>query len=379
MTLQPKKHQEKFISNYSGKRLLVHEGGTGKTVCACLWLKDNRDSDALVLCPNKVVKKWQATLKEWGTKATVLSSHNFKLTPHKKWSAIVFDEADEYASPLFAKGRSQLTEHAYNLVRTYPTETLLLTATPIRSNPWNLHTLLTLMGQYVDWKKWRDHLFVLEKRPYLPRPAWLPKNEWRELVRPILEKVSDIVLLSECVDDLPPVTEHKVEVKSDKFVNTEWEGTKAFFEEHRHEQKNKVKHILEIAKDYRKVLVVAYYTEQIEELEKQLSKDRQTFAIHGKIPTKKQEDIIKKAQESEECFFIVQASMGAGFDLDTFSCGIFTSMSYAVRDYVQMKFRMRRIHNLHPIVYHYLIAGRCDKAVLSNIEKGKDFVPSEWK
>ena len=122
---------------------------------------------------------------------------------------------------------------------------------------------------------------------------------------------------------------------------------------------------------------MAYYREQIAELEKALSKDRETFAIHGGI--KDQEAVIKKAAESDECYFIVQAGIGAGFDADTFSCVVFASMSYAVRDYVQMKFRVRRIHNLHPVKYYYLIGGHCDRAVLHNIELGKDFIPSEWK
>jgi len=45
---------------------------------------------------------------------------------------------------------------------------------------------------------------------------------------------------------------------------------------------------------------------------------------------------------------------------------------------VQMKFRVRRIHNLHPVIYYYLLGGDCDEAVLSNVEKGKDFIPSEY-
>jgi hypothetical protein len=57
---------------------------------------------------------------------------------------------------------------------------------------------------------------------------------------------------------------------------------------------------------------------------------------------------------------------------------VFASMSYRVRDFVQMKYRVRRIHNLHPVEYNYLIGGRCDKAVKKVIDMGRDFVPSEW-
>jgi superfamily II DNA or RNA helicase len=382
--MKPLKHQEKFVKDYQGKNLLVHEGGTGKTVCACLWLKDGRDLDALIVCPKKVVNKWKKALKDWGTKGTVISKEDFKKYPNNvthHWSARVIDEADEFASPLFvAKNRSALTTAAYTMVKNYPnTPTLLLTATPIRSNPWNLHTLLCLMGNYIDHKKWRDYFFELKypgdpRYRYLQRPAYIPRDDWRTRIRPTLEKYADIVLLKDCVGELPAEEEEKIKIKTPTFELKP--DSKVFFDEHRHEQQNKAKEIIEIGKEYRKILVVAYYREQIEELYKQLSKDKPTFLIYGGI--KDQEKIIEQAQEADDCYFIVQASIGAGFDADKFSCIVFASMSYAVRDYVQMKFRVRRIHNLHPVKYIYLIGGRCDRAVLENIEAGKEFVPSEW-
>lgn len=370
-------HQIKYAQGYKDKGFLVHEGGTGKTVCASVWLHDKRDADALVICPKKVVEKWQATLKAWDTRATVMSKEDFKKTPlKKKWSALVVDEADEFASPLFvAKKRSQLSACLYELIKMYPDmPVLLLTATPIRSNPWNLHTLLCFMGRYIDWKEWREAFFELKRMPYLPRPAYIPKQDWRKNIRIVLEKYADIVLMKDCVGELPPAIHQKVEIFTPKYIKAI--DAKVFFDEHRWEQQNKIPEILELSKEYRKILVVAYYREQIAELEKELSKHRETFAIHG--GEKNQESVIKQAAESDECFFIVQAGIGAGFDADTFSCVVFTSMSYAVRDYVQMKFRVRRIHNLQPVIYYYLLGGRCDKAVLNNIELGKGFIPSEW-
>jgi len=372
-------HQLKYSKGYPDKGLLVHEGGSGKTVCACVWLADGRDRDALVVCPKKIVRKWQTTLITWGTHATVVSKEEFKNLPIKEWSAKVIDEADEFASPLFvAKNRSALSTHLYDLTKAYPDmPTLLLTATPIRSSPWNLHTLLIFYGKYIDWKVWRERFFDLKypggQYRYLTRPAYIPKDTWRTDITHTLERYSDIVLLKDCVD-LPPVLEEVISVATIKYKRQP--DDKVFFSEHRHEQQNKPKHVLEIGKEYRKVLVVAYYREQIEQLEKSLSKDRLTYAVYG--GTKNQEDILKKANEVDECFLICQASLGSGFDADSFSCVIFVSMSYAVRDFIQMKFRVRRIHNLHTVKYYYLLAGRCDKAIYENVEKGKDFIPSEY-
>lgn len=384
--MKPLSHQVKLITGYPDKGFLVWEGGVGKTVGACLWLHDGRDDDALVVCPKKIVLKWQKALKDWDTKATVISKEEFKkdeyYTTHK-WSAKVIDEADEFASPLFvAKKRSQLSASMYELTVKYPDmPTLLLTATPIRSNPWNLHTLLTFYGRYIDWIDWRKEFFEIKypgdpQYRYLTRPAYIPRHDWRSRVRIVLEKYADIVLLRDCVDELPKETEERVKVTTPKYIKKF--DDKPFFDEHRWEQQNKAKEIIEKGKEFRKILVVAYYREQIDQLERELSKDRETFAIHGGINSDKQEPIIEQAQESDECYFIVQASIGAGFDADKFSCVIFASMSYAVRDFAQMKYRVRRINNLHPVIYYYLIGGRCDSAILENVEKGKEFVPSLW-
>lgn len=376
-------HQVKFARGYDGHNLIVHEGGTGKTVCAAVWLHDGRDSDALVVCPKRVVEKWKDALKKWDAKAEVVSKEAFKKLKPRSYSALVIDEADEFASPLFTKARSKLSEALYSQVKEYPNvPILLLTATPIRSTPWNLHSLLCFAGKYVDWKEWRKSFFYLQypdygKYRFLTRPAWMPKPDWRERIRPVLERNADIVLLKDCVGDLPPASDEDVKVSVPKFPGTdELEPRKRFVAEHMHEQQNKAKEILEIGKEYRKVLVVAYYVEQVEALGKELSKDRDTYVVHGSV--KGQEELLRKANASDECFLVVQASLGAGFDADTFSCVVFASMSYAVRDYVQMKYRVRRVHNLHPVRYVHLIGGRCDRAVKDNVDLGRNFVPSEW-
>lgn len=366
-------HQKLFLKKNPDKALLCWEAGTGKTIGACIWLRQNRDSNALVICPKRIKEKWKSTLQEWGTKAIVISKEEFKKSTLQEWSAIVVDELDEFCSPLFiSKLRSQLSTTLYSQIKKTPhTPFLGLTATPVRSSPANLHSALTFIGHYIEWEKWRNNFYELQKLPYLPRPAYLPKKDWREKMRPIIEKYTEIVLLKDCVD-IPEITEEKIYIKNKTKKHYE-----NFFEEHRDEQKEKIKEILKIGKDYNKVFIVAYYREQIETLQKELSKDRETFVIYGGINN--QEEIIQNASKSTNCFFLCQASLGNGFDADSFSCCVFASISYSVRDYIQIKARLCRIHNLHPIHYITLIGGRCDEAILKNIEKGKDFTPSLWK
>jgi superfamily II DNA or RNA helicase len=264
----------------------------------------------------------------------------------------------------------------YNFIKDNPDmPVLLLTATPISSTPANLHTLLCYIGEYYEWKEWRDMFYNLEKKPYLPYPAWIPKRDWRKLIRPFLIKHAHIALMSDCVDFLPPVTEEVIKVPCSKFeVNPEWEPMAAFVAEHRHEQLEKPKVIREIGEGYSKVVVVAHFREQIDQLYKELSKDKQTYVLHGGI--KDQEEVIRQAQEDPECYLICQSSIGAGFDLDTFAVMIFASQGYSYVANIQMRGRIRRIHALKPIKYITLQGGRCDKAVSKQLALGKDFDPN---
>lgn len=362
-------HQKDFLALNLKKALVCFEAGTGKTKVAVEWLRD-KQGNAVVVVPKRIKLKWQKELED--IKAIVLTKEEWKKSDIKAASAVVIDEAHQHASPLFTKGRSQLATKTYNFIKDNPDmPVLLLTATPISSNPANLHTLLCYIGQFVPWKDWREKFYNLEMLPYLPRPAYIPKKDWRILIRPILLKHAHTALMSDCAD-LPPVTEEVIAVPYVPFVRVNEATPMAeFVAEHRNEQLEKTKVIREIGGRYRKVVVVAYFREQIVQLEKELSKDRQTYVLTG--DTKDPEDTIKKAQEDDECYFIVQSSLGVGFDLNQFAIMIFASQGYSYVSLVQMKARIQRIHDLKPVKYIYLISGRCDKAVQKQLLLGRDF------
>lgn len=380
------KHQQRFVDRNPDKALLVWEAGTGKSLAAIEWLK-LREGRKLLVCPKAIKGKWEKDLEKHAVQRTkVVTKEEFKKMEIQELSALVIDEAHHHSSALFAGKRSKIAEHTYTWIRQFPDmHVLLLTATPIRSTPWNLHTLLTYIGKYIDWKKWQSKFFTLEVRPYLPRPAWLPVKTWRIDIRKALEKNTDIVLMKDCVGELPPITEDIVKVKPKEAYcpldedAIDWNPMAEWVAKHRWENgPHKIQKILDIASGYRKVLVVCHYTAQLEHYSKELAKDRPVYSLHGKLSAQKQTEAIASAQNDDECFFIVQAGMGEGYDADTFSCVVFASMSYKYIDFYQMKNRVRRIHNLHPIQYYYLIGGECDTAVYKQVQLGKDFDPHDY-
>lgn len=380
MNLYP--HQQKFIDDNPKGAILCWETGTGKSHAARLWLQaGGRYSAAVVICPKQIKKDWE------GNSPWLYSFEEFKkadkegLLPSNP-TAIVVDEADMMASPLFeAKKRSQRTEALYNYIMRNPqADTLLLTATPVRSTPANMHTLLVLSRMVPAtkecWLRYRDRYYALTNMPYLPRPAWLPRMGWQRMMPSLINKYTYTALMQDIVD-LPEETHEIIKLKAPDYEqNEEWEPTKQFSEDHRLEQRYKHKEITRISRGYRKVVVVCRYTQQIQQLNKQLSKERETFVLDGR--TRDVAKTIADAEASGECYIIVQAQVAAGFELPSFAVMIFASMSYGARDYVQMKGRVKRINALKPLKYFYLLAGRCDKMVYDSVKKGETFIPSSY-
>ncbi len=365
-----RKHQKEFLDKNPDRALLAWEMRVGKSLPASIWSNHpSRNSNPIVVCPKQLKSSWQKEAPH----ATVYTKEEFKKynTTIKYPSCLVIDEAHMTASPLFTKGRSQLATIIYEFIRKHPKlHVLLLTATPIRNDPSSLHTLLCYIGVYIPWKDWRNEFYSLESRPFLRFPAYFPKVTWRITIRKYLEKYADIVSLRDCVTDLPPEIIEIVKVKTPKYVPKVDEITR-WTDEHQHEQINKADAIKKLG--YRKLIIACNYTEQIKSLEKELSKDKPVFVLNGQ--TKNPDEVKRQAQEADDCYFIVQADMGIGFDGYMFPALVFASMSHKSVSHTQMKGRLRSVEDLHPVIYYYLIGGVWDQRIYNSIIKNQDFNP----
>jgi len=370
--------QTKFLNEPNNYALLCAEAGTGKSHVAGEWVKQlDRIKNPVVFCPKQIVGDWSKRTPTASvyTPQTILKES----LPHQP-SAIIVDEADAFASPLFLPTkRSKCAERLYNYIRQNPqAHVLLLTATPVRSTPWNLHTLLVYMGRYIPFKDWRDKYFYLDQPRYMSRPGYFPRPGWQKMMQEVIDSNATVALMKDMVNELPPETYEIIKLKPPTYEkNEEWEASKQFVEDHLLEQGGKAKEVKRLARGYRKVVVVAHYRQQIDELYKELSSERETFVLDGR--TTNVERVIADAEASDECYFIIQSSVGAGFEIPSFSCMVFTSQSYSVRNFVQMKARIRRINALKPVIYYHLLGGRCDQMIYSSIKEGIDFVPSYYR
>lgn len=368
MTLLP--HQQRVVDWNPKRAILNWEMRVGKTLPAAVWVDLPEQAGNTYIVTKKSNKKsWQAM----GTKATVLSKEEFKKVARniKRPTAIVVDELHNFGSPLFVKGRSALATALYTLLQENPDCHFLgLTATPVRNSPWSFHTLLCYLGVYCDWKVWRDMFFEQTRMPFAPYPIWVPKKDWRARMQKYVAKYTDTVALSDVVDILPPVSSRKIFIKQKPYQLPEDELV-TWHHEHKHEQQGKGKEILELG--YKKIIVVCYYTYQIDELMAELGKEKPVFILDGR--TKDQEATTKAAQDAEECYLIVQSSCGEGWDGYMFGAMVFCSMDHTYVSNVQMHGRQRHPMFLRDIEILYLLGGRIDKKILEAYENAEDFNP----
>ena len=377
MSLRP--HQQRLLEQNPDRALLVHEMRTGKSLIGKNWSEHpTRNRHSLIVCLKQNKQEWVELCPD----AHVYTKEEFKKhikdVLKDKPSSIVVDEAHNFAAPLFiTKKRSQLAEAMYTLVKKNPEmHVLLLTATPLTNDPASLHTLLTYIGLYADWKNYQSRFYTLEYKPFLPRPAYFPNKNWREQANEILKQKADIVSLADCVDSLPPIISEVVKVKSEKYMYAEDEDYH-WTKDHLAEQGNKLATIREIGNGYRKVILVCHYTAQIDTLAKELSKDRPVYILDGR--TKDHATVKSEAQNSSDCYLIVQSKMGMGWDGYMFGCMVFVSLAHRQIDYTQMLGRLTSVDHPKPKVYYTLLGGKWDKLIYNTLLAGEDFNPHKYE
>ena len=141
--------QKKALLEPNDHAMWCCECGTGKSHAAGIWVKQGtRSGNPVVFCPKQIVSDWAKRTPEAHiyTPQTILKER----LPERP-TAIIVDEADAFASPLFLPNkRSKCAERLYNYIKQNPqAHVLLLTATPVRSTPWNLHTSLIVTGKQI--------------------------------------------------------------------------------------------------------------------------------------------------------------------------------------------------------------------------------------
>jgi len=134
---------------------------------------------------------------------------------------------------------------------------------------------------------------------------------------------------------------------------------------------NKTEAIDQYMQEFKRVVVFARYTEQIETYKRLLGKKYKVMTLTG--ATKNRKAFMEEARAAEECLFIAQCEVSAGWELPDYPCMIFASLDYSLVNYDQAIGRIHRANNLKKNVYIFLVAGDGDEKVYKAIHEKEEF------
>lgn len=330
---------------------------------------------------------------------SVLSKERFKKgAPPAK--VLVLDEAHcflgvlpstRYRNKIEIPRTSQLFEETLKWIETYKPEAIYLcSATPVPT-PLAVWAVAKLFGEEWDYFAFRRRFYTFV--PNIGRGVWVPKKDktTETELRALATKFWTFGRLEDFFD--VPDQVHKPTVVGLSVAQTKamrevpllypdplvrvgkrHQIEQGLFEESWVEE-YKTREVIELAEEFPKLLVFAKYTAQIDMMAGKLKKEypkRDILILDGR--TKDREVLLKKAEEKgRETIVIAQSQVSSSYELPSFRCTVFASMSYSFVDYEQALGRTQRANNISKNVYVYLLGGDVDKAVLNCVQHKKDF------
>lgn len=407
-------HQKRIIDDDKAYTGLWLGTGSAKTATA-LHLARGR---TLVICPKtqRDDQNWQREKAKFGLtiNITVLSKEDFRrehatLPP---FETVIIDEADTCLGVTpnirFRKRQaipkaSQLFEALDSYIeRVKPSRLYLCTATITRSpmTVWAAAKILRYKdssGQPWDFYAFRHRFYI--RLPMPGREVWLAKSdeETKNILATLVRKLGYVGRLEDYFD-VPPQTHRTIhleltakqrerikqltieypepivrvgkihQVENGVLKGDEFSPAEEF-------ENAKIDKIIELAEEFPKLVIFAKYTAQIEAIASALRKEfkeKQVFIMTG--DTKNRGEILRAAEQHNNCAFIVQSQISAGWELKSYPTMIFASRTYSWADQDQALGRIQRSDAIKKNLYIYLVVkGGVDEAIDRSLLNKKDF------
>lgn len=387
-------HQRKFVFRNPNKALLVWSTGTGKTRAAIEWAHcDSEKHDVLIICPKALRANWLREVKRWTQqdKWTVMTKEEFRRDAKKLpyYDTVIVDEVH-----YFSGMKSQMHKSLNMYFRRHQTPNrLLLTATPYLSTPWNIFALAALLGYEWSWIDFRYKFFTERFLGRSRRPIIVPKPGIEEEISKLVQSISDVVKLEDCVDvpaqvfetetfelnkDQKDAIEGLFEVnpivrftKYHQIENGALKGNE--FIEPRFFKNFKLDRIKELAEGHDKIAIVCRYNLQIDMYAKELAGlGKEVLIIRGDV--KDRDAVVQKVDILDKCVILINAACSEGYELSSVAMVVFASMDFSYKNYKQLLGRFLRINRLKKNVYLHLITNEgVDLAVYEAVMNKQDF------
>lgn len=396
------KHQKDLISANPSRRLVAFGCGAGKTRTV-LQLAKNKGGTALVVAPKTQVldRTWEREAEATGIDVpmTVLSKEQFKKGAPRA-DILILDEshfamgvlpATRYRNKVEVPRTSQIFDAVEAWIRdNRPRALYLCSATPF-PQPMALYAVARLFGEDVDYFAFRRKFYSYV--PSIGRGVWVPRRdaESEQLLKVAALKFGTFGRLEDFFD-VPPQVHKPVTVGLSTTQKRALKELPLEFPDplvrvgkrHQVEQgqlggqewdEYKTLEVEQLAREFDKLLVFAKYTAQLDRLAAALRKKfprRDVLVLDGRTADRRA--LLALAEDRDRKTIVVaQSQVSTGYELPSFRCTVFASMSYSFVDYEQALGRTQRANNISRNLYVYLLAGEVDAAVLKCVQGKRDF------
>lgn len=411
-------HQKKAITENKKKCGLFTGTGSAKTRTAL----EMAEGKILVICPKQQREDmtWQKNATKFGLvrNLKVVSKEEFRRDWHiyPEYDTVIIDESHNNfgIAPEMRQRKgiqipraSQIFEATYNYLHKNPPKRLYLcSATPV-PKPMAMWGIATILGQNWDFYQFRDKFYfpikVGFRQIYIPRKDEASKQALANLVKTFgyTGSLNDFVDVPEQTDktvyvDLTEpqktalkelsVTEADALVRGSrsrtiengvlygKSVVKTGPVTDQLVDRTILYPSKKIDYIVERALEFPKLLIFANYIAQINAIADILrAEGYQVLTLTG--ATKDRKTLVEEAEKSEACIVIAQSSVSSGWELPSFPCVVFASLSWRVVDHIQARGRVLRMNKLKKNLYIYLVVkGGKDDDCYKSIMSGNDFI-----
>lgn len=384
-------HQADFLSRRPDRDVLVWETGTGKTIAALAWLY-SWGRPGYVVCPKSVVVKWRREAESWGVECQVLSKEEFR----RDWESlegrpIVLDEAH-----YFSGHTSMMHKAARKYVRRHSAPCLPMTATTYLSSPLNIYALGAILGYQGHY--WSYPYFMAEfftTQWFGARQVPVVRKDAKEKVAALVRRKWDVRSLDECADVPPVVDEVELfqltaeqrrasEKVADPNPAVKWTrrhqicggGLKGDeFTPATQVSADKRDRLLDLAMATPKLLVVCRYRHEIADLAARLeAAGKSVWRIEGSVSAEDRQRFLDEANAAADGCVLANAACSEGWEAPTFPVLVFYSLDFSLKNYVQMRGRIRRINALQRVTYvHLVVAESVDQGVYESMMEKRDF------
>lgn len=416
-------HQKQIIDYDPKKTGLFLGTGSGKTRTATALAKGL----TLVICPKTQAldgtwtREWQAQEKD-SNLLRIISKEQFKIKLKKGEldgfvpETVIIDECHTVSGVTpYTRQKNYIkypkTSQIYQDVKDWvtkikPQRLYLLTATP-DAEPMKVYALATILGANWDFFKFRAQFYFEQTgRGRIFYKPWRSQQN-KELLGKMIKSLGYTGRLQDWFDvpeqtfkvhhcgvtseqesvfqDLkeiypdPLILAGKVHQLEQGCVSHDVFNGEKKIKEIQYTTETKIEALEQYQYEFGRIVVFAKYTAQINLYQKHFTKKGiKVFVLNGQTKDKDREQLTKLAETTDECVFIAQNSVSAGWELPSFPCMIFASLDHSFINYDQAIGRIQRVKNIKKNLYIFLIAGITDTRVKKVVNEKLNFSEAKF-